>query len=212
MSKQQANISLSKAFKDHKSKEKIFYLVKKDKDLIDLFINFSNFGEYKRDKGFKGILQLIIEKQLSVASANAIYKKLKGKMPNISPGSFLKLEKSDLKNCGLSKQKINYLTELAKKCEKKEINFRKIHKMDDEDLVQEITKIKGIGPWTAQCYMLASLNRDDVWPVADLGLMEAVKRIKKLKERPSEEDMEKISQIWRPYRSTVANVLWASYD
>ena len=212
MSKKQANISLSKAFKDHKSKEKIFYLVKKDKDLIDLFINFSNFGEYKRDKGFKGILQLIIEQQLSVASANAIYKKLKGKMLNISPGSFLKLEKSDLKNCGLSKQKINYLTELAKKCEKKEINFRKIHKMDDENLVQEITKIKGIGPWTAQCYMLASLNRDDVWPVADLGLMEAVKRIKKLKERPSEEDMEKISQIWRPYRSTVANVLWASYD
>ena len=212
MSKQQANISLSKVFKDHKSKKKIFYLVRKDKDLIDLFINFSNFGEYKRDKGFKGILQLIIEQQLSVASANAIYKKLKGKMPNISPGSFLKLKKSDLKNCGLSKQKINYLTELAKKCEKKEINFRKIHKMDDENLVQEITKIKGIGPWTAQCYMLASLNRDDVWPVADLGLMEAVRRMKGLKKRPSEDDMEKISQIWKPYRSTVANVLWASYD
>ena len=212
MSKQPANISLSKVFKDHKSKKKIFYLVRKDKDLLDLFINFSNFGEYKRDKGFKGILQLIIEQQLSVASANAIYKKLKGKIPNISPGSFLKLKKSDLKNCGLSKQKINYLTELAKKCEKKEINFRKIHKMDDENLVQEITKIKGIGPWTAQCYMLASLNRDDVWPVADLGLMEAVRRMKGLKKRPSEDDMEKISQIWRPYRSTVANVLWASYD
>ncbi len=90
MSKQPANISLSKVFKDHKSKKKIFYLVRKDKDLIDLFINFSNFREYKRDKGFKGILQLIIEQQLSVASANAIYKKLKGKMQNISPESFLK--------------------------------------------------------------------------------------------------------------------------
>ena len=212
MSKQQANISLSKVFKDHKSKKKIFYLVRKDKDLIDLFINFSNFGEYKRDKGFKGILQLIIEQQLSVASANAIYKKLKNKMPNISPESFLRIKESDLKKCGLSKQKINYLTGLAKKCENNEINFRKIHRMDDENLVKEITKIKGIGPWTAQCYMLASLSRDDVWPVADLGLMEAVKRIKRLKKRPSEEDMEKISQIWRPYRSTVANVLWASYD
>ena len=156
--------------------------------------------------------RLIIEQQLSVASANAIYKKLKTKMPNISPESYLKLKQSDLKNCGLSKQKINYLTGLAKKCGNKKINFRKIHKMDDENLVKEITKIKGIGPWTAQCYMLASLSRDDVWPVADLGLMEAVKRIKRLKKRPSEEDMEKISQIWRPYRSTVANVLWASYD
>ena len=212
MSKQQANISLSKIFKNHKSKKKIFYLAKKDQDLVDLFINFSEFGEYKRDKGFKGILQLIIEQQLSVASANAIYKKLKLKMPTISPVSFLKIKESDLKECGLSKQKIDYLTGFAKKCKNEEINFRKIHKMDDENLVKEITKIKGIGPWTAQCYMLASLKRDDVWPVADLGLMEAVKRIKKLKERPSEEDMEKISQIWRPYRSTVANVLWASYD
>ena len=91
MSKQQANISLSKIFKNHKSKKKIFYLAKKDKDLVDLFINFSDFGEYKRDKGFKGILQLIIEQQLSVASANAIYKKLKSKMPTMSPVSFLKI-------------------------------------------------------------------------------------------------------------------------
>jgi DNA-3-methyladenine glycosylase II len=212
MSKQQANISLSKIFKNHKSKKKIFYLAKKDKDLVDLFINFSSFGEYKKDKGFKGILQLIIEQQLSVASAKAIYRKLKAKTVNISPESFLKIKESDLKKCGLSKQKISYLTGFAKKCKNKEINFRKIHKMDDENLVKEITKIKGIGPWTAQCYMLASLNRDDVWPIADLGLMEAVKRIKGLKNRPSEEDMEKISQIWRPYRSTVANVLWASYD
>ncbi len=212
MSKQQANISLLKIYKDHKSKKKIFYLAKKDKDLIDLFINFSNFEEYKKNKGFKGILQLIIEQQLSVASANAIYKKLKAKMINISPESFLKIKEGELKKCGLSKQKINYLTGLAKKCVSKEINFRKIHKMNDEDLVNEITKIKGIGPWTAQCYMLAALDRDDIWPVADLGLMEAVKRIKKLKTRPSEEDMERISQIWRPYRSTVANVLWASYD
>ena len=85
-----------------------------------MFINFSDFGEYKRDKGFKGILQLIIEQQLSVASANAIYKKLKTKMQNITPGSFLKIKESDLKKCGLSKQKINYLTGLAKKCENKE--------------------------------------------------------------------------------------------
>ena len=97
-------------------------------------------------------------------------------------------------------------------CVNKEINFKELHKLDDELLIEEITRIKGIGPWTAQCYMLASLKREDVWPVADLGLMEAVKRIKNLEKRPSEDEMEKISQIWRPYRSIVANVLWASYD
>ena len=78
MSKQQANISLSKAFKDHKSKEKIFYLAKKDKDLIDLFINFSNFGEYKRDKGFKGILHVSFGLSI-VLSSNAYLNKVNHK-------------------------------------------------------------------------------------------------------------------------------------
>ena len=212
MSTQQVNTSLSKIFEKHKYKEKILYLAKKDKDLINLFKNYKNFGDYSRNKGFKGLLQLIIEQQLSVASAKAIYKKMKLKLKSISPEALLNTSDLDLKECGLSKQKISYLKGLALNCVNKEINFRELHKLDDELLTTEITKIKGIGPWTAQCYMLASLKREDVWPVADLGLMEAVKRIKNLEKRPSEEEMEKISQIWRPYRSIVANVLWASYD
>ena len=212
MSTQQVNTSLSKIFEKHKYKEKILYLAKKDKDLINLFKSYTNFGEYSRNKGFKGLLQLIIEQQLSVASAKAIYKKMKLKLKNISPEALLNTSDLDLKECGLSKQKISYLKGLALNCVNKEINFKELHKLDDELLIEEITRIKGIGPWTAQCYMLASLKREDVWPVADLGLMEAVKRIKNLEERPSKEEMEKISQIWRPYRSIVANVLWASYD
>ena len=212
MSTQQVNTSLSKIFEKHKYKEKIFYLVKKDKDLINLFKSYTNFGEYSRNKGFKGLLQLIIEQQLSVASAKAIYKKMKLKLKSISPEALLNTSDLDLKECGLSKQKISYLKGLALNCVNKEINFKELHKLDDELLIEEITRIKGIGPWTAQCYMLASLKREDIWPVADLGLMEAVKRIKNLEKRPSEEEMEKISQIWRPYRSIVANVLWASYD
>ncbi len=212
MSTQQVNTSLSKIFEKHKYKEKILYLAKKDKDLINLFKSYTNFGEYSRNKGFKGLLQLIIEQQLSVASAKAIYKKMKLKLKNISPEALLNTSDLDLKECGLSKQKISYLKGLALNCVNKEINFKELHKLDDELLIEKITRIKGIGPWTAQCYMLASLKREDVWPVADLGLMEAVKRIKNLEERPSKEEMEKISQIWRPYRSIVANVLWASYD
>ena len=99
MSKQQANISLSKIFKNHKSKEAILYLVSKDKDLLNLFIENSDFGEYKREKNFKGLLQLIIEQQLSVASANAIYRKLLKKTLSISPESILNLNHDSLKEC-----------------------------------------------------------------------------------------------------------------
>ena len=84
--------------------------------------------------------------------------------------------------------------------------------MDDENLLKNLTKIKGIGEWTAECYMLASLDRPDIWPVKDLGLQVAIQRVKNLKARPSEEEMIEISEVWRPYRSIVANVLWASYD
>ena len=84
--------------------------------------------------------------------------------------------------------------------------------MNDENLIKNLTNIKGIGEWTAECYMLASLDRPDIWPVKDLGLQVAIQRVKNLKTRPSEEKMIEISEVWRPYRSIVANVLWASYD
>ena len=93
----------------HKYKEKILYLAKKDKDLINLFKSHKNFGEYSRNKGFKGLLQLIIEQQLSVASAKAIYKKMNLKLKSISPEALLNTSDLDLKECGLSKQKISYL-------------------------------------------------------------------------------------------------------
>ena len=112
----------------------------------------------------------------------------------------------------MSRQKILYCRILAESIKNKQLNFRELHKMDDEELKKNLIKIKGIGEWTAECYMLAALDRPEIWPVKDLGLQVAVQRIKNLKKRPSEEKMKKISKIWKPYRSTVANVLWASYD
>jgi DNA-3-methyladenine glycosylase II len=84
--------------------------------------------------------------------------------------------------------------------------------MNDEDLKKTLCRIKGIGNWTAECYMLASLNRRDIWPVKDIGLQVAVQRTKHLKKRPTEDEMIEIGSKWKPYRSIVANILWASYD
>ena len=208
----QKNYSPSKHLKSHPLKKEIFYLIKKDKDLESLFLDNPNFGKFKRPKGFEGLIRLITEQQLSVASAKAIFLRIKKKLKRFSPVEFLKLSDKVLKETGLSRQKISYCRILAESIKNKEISFYKLHRMNDQELKENLIKIKGIGEWTAECYMLASLDRPDIWPVKDLGLQIAIKNVKGFDTRPSEEEMKNISEIWRPYRSTVANVLWASYD
>ncbi len=208
----QKNYSRLKHLKSHQLKKEIFYLIEKDKDLEMLFLENCNFRKFKRPKGFEGLIRLITEQQLSVASAKAIFLRIKKKLNRFSPEEFLKLSDKVLKETGLSRQKISYCRILAESIKNKEISFYKLHKMDDELLKENLIKIKGIGEWTAECYMLASLDRPDIWPVKDLGLQMAVKKIKRFDARPTEEEMRNLSEIWKPYRSTVANVLWASYD
>ena len=124
----------------------------------------------------------------------------------------LGVSKKDLQKTGLSRQKIDYCTGLANACITGKLDFSTLHKMNDEDLRKELCKIKGIGKWTADCYMLASLKREDIWPVGDLGLQISVQKLKKLSNRPSEMELEEISIKWKPYRTLVANMLWNSYD
>jgi len=208
----QKDYSHLKLFECHPQKKEIFYLIKKDKDLKKLFVENFNFKKFKRPKGFEGLVRLITEQQLSVASAKAIFLRIKKNLKIFNPDQFLDLSDEKLKSTGLSRQKINYCRILAESIKTKELNLTKIHKMDDENLLKNLTNIKGIGEWTAECYMLACLDRPDIWPVKDLGLQMAVKKIKRFDARPTEEEMRNLSEIWKPYRSTVANVLWASYD
>ena len=190
---------------------RVLCVVVKNRGMI-IILKMFNFKKFKRPKGFEGLVRLITEQQLSVASAKAIFLRIKKNLKIFNPDQFLDLSDEKLKSTGLSRQKINYCRILAESIKTKELNLTKIHKMDDENLLKNLTNIKGIGEWTAECYMLACLDRPDIWPVKDLGLQMAVKKIKGFDVRPSEEEMKNLSEIWKPYRSTVANVLWASYD
>ena len=192
--------------------EQLTYLLKCDKDLEKLIKSIPKIAPFKREKGFEGLVRLICEQQLSVASAKAIFDRLAKIVSPFEPKNFLKVSKKDLQKTGLSRQKIDYCTELANACIAGDLDFTTLHRMNDEDLRKELCKIKGIGKWTADCYMLASLKRKDIWPVGDLGLQISVQKLKKLSNRPSEMELEEISVKWKPYRSLVANMLWNSYD
>ena len=193
-------------------KEQLSYLLKSDKDLEDLIKSIPKIVPFKREKGFEGLVRLICEQQLSVASAKAIFDRLAKIVSPFEAKNFLKVSKKDLQKTGLSRQKIDYCTGLANTCIAGDLDFITLHRMNDEDLRKELCKIRGIGKWTADCYMLASLKREDIWPVGDLGLQISVQKLKKLSNRPSEMELEEISVKWKPYRTLVANMLWNSYD
>ncbi|MEL0198759.1 MAG: DNA-3-methyladenine glycosylase 2 family protein [Gammaproteobacteria bacterium] len=193
-------------------KEQLYYLLKSDEDLEELIKSIPKIVPFKREKGFEGLVRLICEQQLSVASAKAIFDRLAIIVSPFEAKNFLKVSKKDLQKTGLSRQKIDYCTGLANACIAGDLDFTTLHRMNDEDLRKELCKIKGIGKWTADCYMLASLKREDIWPVGDLGLQISVQKLKKLSNRPSEMELEEISVKWKPYRTLVANMLWNSYD
>ena len=183
----------------------------------------SNFKEILRDRndqinsfkktgGFEGLISLIVEQQLSVASAKAIFRRVKLVCGDFEASSFLKIKEEELKATGLSRQKVTYCRNIAEAVINKTLDFKKLEKMPDREVIEMLVKIKGIGEWTAQCYLMACMKRLDAWPSSDLGLIVAIQKIKKIKERPKSLTIEKIAEPWKPYRSIAALLLWSAYD
>ena len=167
---------------------------------------------FKKIEGFEGLISLIVEQQLSVASAKAIFNRVKLLCGDFEATSFLQINEDELKGTGLSRQKVLYCRNVAKAVVNKTLDFKKLEKMPDKEVVEILIKIKGIGEWTAQCYLMACMKRLDAWPSSDLGLIVAIQKIKKIKERPKSLTIEKMAEPWKPYRSIAALLLWSTYD
>ena len=167
---------------------------------------------FKKTGGFEGLISLIVEQQLSVASAKAIFSRVKLICGDFEATTFLRISEEELKATGLSRQKVTYCRNVAEAVVNKTLDFKKLEKMVDQEVVAKLVQIKGIGEWTAQCYLMACMKRLDAWPSADLGLIVAIQKIKKIKERPKSLTIEKIAEPWKPYRSIAALLLWSTYD
>jgi len=160
---------------------------------------------------FQTLVEAIIYQQLSEASATAITKrflKLYKKFP--TPKQLVATTDKKLKDTGISGTKISYIKGLSKQIIQKEINFKKISKLSDEKVVEELTKIKGIGNWTAQIYLMFCLQRTDILPVGDLGIQKGIRDLFSLKELPDSKTLEKFSARWKPNRSIACWYIWKS--
>jgi DNA-3-methyladenine glycosylase II len=188
------------------------HLAQRDADLAAIVEKWGLPPLWPREPGFPTLVYLILEQQVSLASAKAAYDRLLARINSpLVPGRFLALDARTLKRIGFSRQKAGYCRLLATCVLKNDLDLEAIARLDDDSARAELTRLKGIGPWTADVYLLMALKRPDVWPVGDLALQKAARRVKRLRKHPSPARLEKIGEGWRPWRAVAARLLWHDY-
>ncbi len=165
-----------------------------------------------RERGYKTLLRAIVGQQVSVAAASSVWRKLEAELgEDIAPDELLSRDFDTLRACGLSRQKQGYARSL---CELVSAGTLDLHKLpeDDEAAIAELTRIKGIGRWSAEIYLLFAEGRPDIWPAGDLAVMAGIGKILGLPERPDEKTTRAMSERWRPHRGALAIFTWHCYD
>ncbi len=163
-----------------------------------------------REPGFAGLAGIIVSQQVSVASANAIFGRLARQLAPLSPASVMAADDDALKRCGLSRAKMQALRALAE-ATADGLDLEALGALDAHDAHDALVAVKGIGPWTADLYLLFSLGHPDAFPAGDLALQEAARIALGLKARPDARKLERIAERWRPLRGVAARMLWAYY-
>jgi DNA-3-methyladenine glycosylase II len=175
-------------------------------------------GPYRiqhRDPDFETIARSIVFQQLSGKSARAIFGRLKeatGDGGRMEPERILALTPAAMRSVGLSQQKAAYLRDLAEKSQAGVIDFAGLPRLSDEQVIEHLTVVKGVGLWTAQMFLIFALRRPDVLAAGDLGIRSAVRRAYRLRVLPAPVKVERLGAIWRPYRSVACWYLWRSVD
>ena len=169
-------------------------------------------GPRLRDRGYRTLLRTIVGQQVSVAAANSMWRKLEAFLGEEMPAeALLAAEFDELRACGLSRQKQGYARSLCELVASGELDLHNLPK-DDEEAIAELTRIKGIGRWSAEIYLLFAEGRADIWPAGDLAVQAGLARILGLEERPSEKATRELAEPWRPHRGSVAILTWHCYN
>jgi DNA-3-methyladenine glycosylase II len=186
-------------------------LTKRDRDLAKIIANYGYPPQWQREPGFPTLVRIILEQQVSYASAQATFQRLNGAVDHLCPTSFLALSDLELKTIGFSRQKTNYGRILAQSVIDHTLDLTSLEKLPDLEIRKKLTVIKGIGNWTVDIYLMMALQRQDVFPSKDLAVAIAVQEIKDLPTRPPAAELETIAEAWKPYRAIATKILWHYY-
>ena len=183
-----------------------------DSELSNVVKNIGNPPFWSRDPGFPTLILIILEQQVSLASARAAFSKLEQAASGlITPQRFLEFTNSQLKDFGFSRQKTKYCQGLSLAILNGDLHLAELHTLDDISARNKLMKLNGIGPWTADIYLLMALLRPDIWPSGDLALAKAVQKIHRLPQKPNPEKLSEIAERWKPWRAVAARILWHDY-
>jgi len=186
-------------------------LAARDPDLAGIVERFGPPPLWDRPAGFGTLVYIVLEQQVSLASAKAAFDRLRAAAEPLSPERFLELGDDQLLAIGFSRQKARYVRNLARAVRSGAIDLEALVSLSDDEAQRALVALTGIGQWTASIYLMEALLRPDVWPVNDMALVAAVTQVKCLERRPSAAGMEALAEPWRPWRSVAARLFWHDY-
>lgn len=186
-------------------------LAQQDPELAAIIKQYGYPPMWVRPASFQSLILFILEQQISLAAAYAAFRKLKEKIGFVTPARILALSDEELKACYFSRQKIVYARELARAVMKKQLILKRLRHGHEDEIRLQLKKIKGIGDWTVDVYLMHSLQRTDLFPLGDIALVNSLKEVKQLPKDITKAEMLKIAEPWRPYRTVAAMILWHAY-
>jgi len=186
-------------------------LASRDPNLALIFNQHGPPPLWSRRPGFSTLIQIILEQQVSLSSAAAIYARLRKGVVPFRPERFLELGTQRVAACGLTRQKTEYCLHLSQAIVSNEFDLNRLKVMSDAEAGAALMGLKGIGSWSSDVYLLMALKRTDIWPTGDLALAVALRELKKLNSTPTHAQVEDFGEAWRPLRSVAARMLWQYY-
>lgn len=184
------------------------FLLKKDQVLAGIYAQYGIPPNWQRNPGFVTLCKIILEQQVSLESARAHFHKLNDFLGEFVPEKVLSLSDDEMRNCFISRQKAKYLRELSEAIVSGKLNLEEIHDLEEKEIREKLTSIKGIGNWTTDVYLLFCLQHKDIFPIGDIAVINSIKELYKAN---SKEEILKISEIWQPLRSLGTYFMWHYY-
>lgn len=186
-------------------------LASADEDLAMIIRAHQYPPMWTRPNTFETLVHIILEQQVSLASALAALNKLRERIKDITPENFLVLTDEELKACYFSRQKMLYVRGLAQELQDGLLDLLALELLPDDEVRARLIRLKGIGDWTIDVYLMFVLNRTDIFPIGDLAALNALKRVKRLSKEVSKDHLSKLATRWQPYRSIATMMLWHLY-
>jgi DNA-3-methyladenine glycosylase II len=186
-------------------------LARRDPDLAQIIADWGPPPIWGRPPGFPTLLLIVLEQQVSLASARAAFTRLEATIGRVTPRRLLALDDAALRGVGFSRQKTAYARHLASAIVERRFRPAALEGLSDAKARAALIGLKGIGPWSADIYLLMALRRPDVWPKGDLALAVAAQAVKRLASRPTPDELDNLAAPWRPWRAVAARLLWHHY-